>query len=56
MHAGASKLWEEKDDSLNKSITKLFVEQPLASPGSESVPRLEEGSTGKYQHKVEGTL
>ena len=26
----------------------------LVGGGSESVPRLEEGSTGKYQHEVEG--
>ena len=31
---GAVKLWEEKDDSLNELMTRLFVEQPLASPGS----------------------
>ena len=31
---GALKLWEEKDQSLNEWITEVFVEQPLASPGS----------------------
>ena len=36
-------------------VTEVFVEQPLAFPGSESVPRREEGTTGKYQHEVEGS-
>ena len=35
---GAVKLWEEKDDRLtdliNQLITKLFIEQSLALPGS----------------------
>ena len=28
------KMWEEKADGLTESVTKLFVEQPLALPGS----------------------
>ena len=31
---GAVKLWEEKADLINELITRLFIEQPLASPGS----------------------
>ena len=32
---GAVKLWEEKDDLINELINyEVFVEQPLASPGS----------------------
>ena len=27
-------LWEEKAHSMNELFTKVFVEQPLASPGS----------------------
>ena len=31
---GAVKLWEEKDRSINQSVTEVFVEQPLSLPGS----------------------
>ena len=31
---GVLKLWEEKDRSINQSVTEVFVEQPLSLPGS----------------------
>ena len=31
---GALKPWEEKDHSVNESVTTVFVEQPLALPRS----------------------
>ena len=34
---GNIKLWEEKADLLTELITKLFVEQPLALPGSANI-------------------
>ena len=31
------KLWEEKDESLDQLNTEVFLQQPLASPGSENL-------------------